>query len=489
METFIYVQSQRKNLIDMPSNPKKTQTSMRMPLPDPSLLREVLNASFSCCPQAIEIVEGIGERWKKPRINTTIEATCHADIRMIQVKAFLQLLLLRKLATEYSVDPVVYIVALKDIVQGYGGGDVEARIEEAKALLRDVFYPGIEKFQIVEDAVRLSKDTASVLQILRYQDSLRHILTEIDTEKKLREADSIKGLTREIPITEYEKELLKIYLFDRGMLQTELAKYPFIGWAVVIEKDLNASYNIFDKSNAGAGILRKLICTDNDIECSGIIVLPDPIGVSGSSLRYQIQQRDVSRHETLLVSDPYEEIKRKICEQKGASLEFLNYVANNVIGPFISNAAKRELSSKYAYFMQKGLHDKLRSLVLEYYWNFIKRYQESISNVTHSYQSLFIQGERVEKALDALGSRRNREILKAIARSYKAEEIGPTLDQIYERLRNKDLGQGAKKGLYRNLRQLVQSGLVSVTQEGKLNVYYIYGKNSVVRTELPLLET
>ena len=90
-----------------------------------------------------------------------------------------------------------------------------------------------------------------------------------------------------------------------------------------------------------------------------------------------------------------------------------------------------------------------------------------------THESLFVPEELTKKTLDALGSKRNREILIQLATHYKKHSSPMTVNELFEKMK---LKKGAKKGLWRNLDTLVRCGLVDRIPEGrKLHKYSIYG--------------
>lgn len=464
----------------------------KRPLPDPDNFKRWINERFfSSSDGKVNIAHGVGGNWKRQKISSVVSTACHSDIRSEQLKAFHRILLLKALVdSEYSVDPLIYIMALRDIARGYLRGDIEDKVAEASKFLQEVFSPGAE-IRTVEDRVEIQKDTRGILLILDYEKSLQNILEQINNPEKLKEAESITLKEKEINLTEYEKELLRIYLFDRGMLQTEMRKYPYISWGLEALADSGISYSIYDKSNAGCSILRKLMCADHNKEYPGTIVLPDPLTVSGKPMRYQVQMRDLRRDNTLFIADSYGDIKLKIYHQKNVSPRFLEYLENGIIRPFASRSIKNELDLKYKHAKRKPTEDNVkRALVLKCYWKFIRPHYNSLERITGAHESLFVPDEFTEKALDALGSKRNRNILREIASYHEKNATGITVDDLFERLVRKGLGKGAKKGLYRNLDNLVKSGLVTKIPEGKrLNKYLIYTKKTAIRIKWVLIKS
>jgi DNA-binding transcriptional ArsR family regulator len=99
---------------------------------------------------------------------------------------------------------------------------------------------------------------------------------------------------------------------------------------------------------------------------------------------------------------------------------------------------------------------------------------------------LFVPEELTEKTLDALGSKRNRQILMKLAEHFKNHGSPMTVNELFEQM---GLKKGAKKGLWRNLETLVRCGLVDRIPEGrKLQKYSIYGNKTTIRIRLPLAE-
>ena len=64
----------------------------------------------------IRVLEGLGEQWKRRKLNSTIVVAFHADLEVAQLKHFFPLFFTEYLIRSgYSVNPVVYIGALRDI--------------------------------------------------------------------------------------------------------------------------------------------------------------------------------------------------------------------------------------------------------------------------------------------------------------------------------------------------------------------------------------
>ena len=254
--------------------------------------------------EAVKVIDGTGEEWKRRKLNAIIVVAFHADLEVAQLKHFLPLFLVEELIDSgYSINLVVYIGALRDIGRGYHRGDIRERVAEAHKFFQGIFAPSA-KAVIVEDRVEIQRDVYSILRILDFEKSLQNVLNQISTIDKLHAANTIRLTKKTYNLSEYEKELLEIYLFDRNKLGTEIQTYPYVSWGLESLSFLGASYNIFDKSNAGLSILKKLICVDQNIEYPATIVLPDPVAVSGRTMRY-LQSRDLNPDETLFISDSY----------------------------------------------------------------------------------------------------------------------------------------------------------------------------------------
>ncbi|MCW4031732.1 MAG: hypothetical protein NWE80_05140, partial [Candidatus Bathyarchaeota archaeon] len=373
----------------------------------------------------------------------------------------------------------------------YHRGDIRERVAEAHNFFQGIFTPSA-KAVIVEDRIEIQRDVYSILRILEFEKSLRAILGQINSPEKLLETKTIRLAEKSYPLTDYEKELLNIYLFERNKLRTEIVKYPYVSWGLESLGYLGASYNIFDKSNAGLSILKKIICSDQGIEYPATIVLPDPVTVSGSLMRY-LHSRDLNPDETLFISDSFSDISRKIYERKNVSLKFLDYLLRNIIRPF-AKACKDSKACLLCWAnlkANKRLEDEMASrelkrLVLKCYWEFIKPYYQSMETILGIHESLFVPEELTEKTLDSLGSKRNRKILIELAKNYQKHGSPMTVNELFEKL---GLKKGAKKGLWRNLETLVKCGLVDRIPEGlKLHKYSVYGNKTTIRIRLPLTE-
>jgi len=459
-------------------------------IPLPLLTEKWLSQRFPEM-RKIRVVEGLGEQWKRRKLNSIVVVAFHADLEVAQLKHFLPLFFVEELIDSgYSISPVVYIGALRDIGRGYHRGDIRERVAEAHKFFQGVFSPSA-KAVIVEDRVEIQRDVYSILTILDFEKSLQNILNQINTREKLREATTIKLKEKTYNLTEYEKELLEIYLFDRNKLGTEIKTYPYVSWGLESLGYLGASYNIFDKSNAGLSILKKMICADQGIEYPATIVLPDPITVSGRPMRY-LQSRDLNPDEALFIVDSYRDVSRKIYEQESVSQKFVNYLVKDIIRPFAPASIRNKLEPNFEKLTSKKRGDEemvpreLKRLVLKYYWDFIKPYYDSIETILGTHESLFVPEELTEKTLDALGSKRNRRILIELASHHQKHASPMTVNELFEKM---GLKKGAKKGLWRNLETLVRCGLVDRIPEGrKLHKYSIYGNKTTVRIRLPLNE-
>ncbi|MEJ2271262.1 MAG: hypothetical protein P8X91_01995 [Candidatus Bathyarchaeota archaeon] len=219
----------------------------------------------------IQVVDGLGENWKRRKLNSIVVIAFHADLEVSQLKHFFPLFLTQYLIKNgYSINPVVYIGALRDIGRGYHRGDISERVAEAHKFFQGIFSPST-RVVIVEDRIEIQKDVYSILRILEFEKSLQDILRQIDTLEKLLETKTINLKEKTYPLTNYEKELLKIYLFERNKRETEIKSYPYVSWGLETLGYLGASYNIFDKSNAGLSILKKLICADQGIELEMLV--------------------------------------------------------------------------------------------------------------------------------------------------------------------------------------------------------------------------
>jgi len=439
----------------------------------------------------IRVIEGIGEHWKRRKLNSVIVVAFHADLEVAQLKHFFSLFFTEHLIRSgYSINPVVYIGALRDIGRGYHRGDIRERVAEAHNFFQGIFTPSA-RVVIVEDRIEIQRDVYSILRILEFEKSLQAILGQINTPEKLLETKMVRLKDKAYPLTYYEKELLSIYLFERNKLGTEIKKYPYISWGLESLGYLGASYNIFDKSNAGLSVLKKMICADQGIEYPATIVFPDPVAVSGSLMRY-LHSRDLNPDETLFISDSYSDISRKIYERENVSLRFLDYLLRNIIRPFAKTSQIKDCEAcwnklvTYKHLEEEFASRELKRLVLKCYWEFIKPYYKSMETILGTHESLFVPEELTEKTLDALGSKRNRQILVELAKHHQKHGSPMTVNELFEKM---GLKKGAKKGLWRNLETLVKCGLVDRIPEGrKLHKYSIYGNKTTIRIRLSLTE-
>ncbi len=439
----------------------------------------------------IRVIEGVGEHWKRQKMNSVIVVAFHADLEVAQLKHFFPLFFTEHLIhSGYSVNPAVYIGALRDIGRGYHRGDIRERVAEAHNFFQGIFTPSA-RVVIVEDRIEIQRDVYSILRILEFEKSLQSILGQINTPEKLLEKNKVKLTNKEYPLTYYEKDLLRIYLFERNKLGTEIKKYPYVSWGLESLGYLGASYNFFDKSNAGLSVLKKMICADQGIEYPATIVLPDPVAVSGSLMRY-LHSRDLNPDETLFISDSYTDISRKIYERENVSLKFLDYLLRNIIRPFVKKPQIKDCEACWTklaeqkYLKGEFASRELKRLVLKCYWDFIKPYYQSMETILGTHESLFVPEELTEKTLNALGSKRNREILIELARHYQKHGSFMTVNELFEKM---GLKKGAKKGLWRNLETLVKCGLVDRIPEGrKLHKYSIIGNKTTIRIRLSLIE-
>jgi DNA-binding transcriptional ArsR family regulator len=450
----------------------------RTPLPVPEVFGEWLDDQFSWGKtRRVLMLEGYGENWKRPKIDIVIATACHADINTVQLKTFHRILLLKAIASEYSVEPVVYVMALRDIARGVDRGRIRERVSETLKFLTEVFQPlGIQVSTIV-DRAKIQKDVQSFLSIFDFNRSLENILKQMETPEKL-SGTEVFG-TKRTPLTTLEKELLRIYLFERKMFEKEAKEFPYISWGLESLSELNVSYNIYDESNAGAAILRKLVSIENDREYPGTIVLPDPLTISGENMRYQVQQRDLNPSETLFVSDSYADIKRKIVDRERVSNNFLDYMVKGIVVPFFQSKKREAGSANNLSMKTEANYRAKRQHVMKLYWEFIKPYYDSIERITGFHEGLFVQDEFTEQVFDKLGSKRNRLILQKIASHYERFRNGITVEQLSKQM---GMEEKQKRSLYRNLNDLADGGLVMVVQEGKkLKKYYVFGKKSVIQ--------
>ena len=455
--------------------------------PLPLLTEEWFNQRFPNIGN-IHVLDGLGEQWKKQKLNSIIVVAFHADLEVSQLKHFFPLFFVEYLIRSgYSVNPVVYIGALRDIGRGYHRGDIRERISEAHKFFQGIFNP-CTNVVIVEDRLEIQRDVYSILRILEFEKSLQEILRQINTIEKLNEIKKIKLKDKKYLISDYEKELLKIYLFERSKIGTEIKRYPYVSWGLESLGHLGTTYNIFDKSNAGLSVLKRIICADQNIEYPATIVLPDPVAVSGPLMRY-LSSRDLNPDETLFISDSYRVISRKIFEREDVSLKFLDYLFRNIIQPFTKNQKNKDAETCWKKLGQKkqlesNASRELKRCILKCYWEFIRPYYEAMESILGTHESLFVPKELIEKTLEALGSKRNRQILIELANHQQKYSSPMTVSELFEKM---NLKKGAKKGLWRNLETLVRCGLVERIPEGKkLQKYKIYGNKTTIRIRIPL---
>jgi hypothetical protein len=459
-------------------------------IPLPQLTEEWFSQRFPEMDQ-VHVLDGVGQKWKKQKMEAPIVVASHADLEVAQLKHFFPLFFTDYLLRNgYSITPVVYIGALRDIGGGYHRGDIRERIAEAHKFFQGVYSPKT-KVIIIEDRIEIQRDVYSILRILEFEKSLQDILRQINTIEKLWEIETIQLKEKDYPLTNYEKSLLSIYLFERNKLGTEIKKYPYISWGLESLGNIGIAYNLFDRSNAGLSVLKKIICIEHEIEYPGTIVLADPISISGKLMRY-LHPSNLNQDETLYIIDSYQEISRKIYEQENVSPKFLEYLMKNIIFPFAQTAMIKSVETcKEGFSVHKPLIEgkapsKLKRLVLNCYWDFIKPYYESMETILGTHESLFVSEDLIEKTLDALGSKRNRQILTQLAKYYDKHAAPMTANELIE---NMQLKEGARKGIWRNLDTLVKCGLVDRIPEGKkLQKYTIYGKKNTIRLRFSLAE-
>lgn len=471
-------------------NGKSASKNGQEDIPLPKLSEEWFAQRFPNMDK-IHVLDGLGEQWDRQKLNSPIVVAFHADLEVAQLKHFFPLFFTEYLIREgYSVNPVVYIGALRDIGRGYHRGDIRERIAESHKFFQGVFTP-TTKAVIVEDRIEIQRDVYSILRILEFEKTLQSILNQIGTEQKLVEIKTVQLENKTYLLSEYEKELLKIYLFERNKLGTEIKKYPYVSWGIESLGHLGASYYIFDKSNAGLSVLKRMICSNHDIDYPGTIVLPDPIAISGRVMRY-MHSRELNQDETLFIIDSYSEVSRKIYERENVSYDFLTYLMRNIILPFDKTSKNKDVEecwgkfSAHKYQVDQAAPRDLKRFVLKCYWDFIRSYYEAMETILGTHESLFVPDELIEKTLDALGSKRNRQILSNLAEHYRKHSLHMTVNELFE---NMSLDKGAKKGLWRNLDKLVKCGLVERIPEGrKLQKYGIYGNKNTIRIRLPLTE-
>lgn len=466
-----------------------TKDASREAIPLPLLTEDWFDQRFPEMAK-IRVLEGLGEKWKSRKLNSIMVVAFHADLEVAQLKHFFPLFFTEYLIhNNYSINPAVYIGALRDIGRGYHRGDIRERIAEAHKFFQGVFTPSA-RVVIVEDRIEIQRDVYSILRILEFEKSLQLILEQINTPQKLFETRTVRLKEKAYPLTDYEKDLLKIYLFERNKLGTEIKKYPYVSWGLESLGYLGASYNIFDKSNAGLSVLKKMICADQSIEYPATIVFPDPVAISGRLMRY-LHSRDLNPDETLFISDSYSDISRKIYERENVSVRFLDYLIRNIIHPFTRSSKNKDIELCWKNIVESRNNQEeiasreLKRLVLKCYWDFIKPYYESMETILGTHESLFVPEELTDKTLNALGSQRNRQILVELASHYQKHGSPMTVNELFDKMA---LKKGAKKGLWRNLEKLVRCGLVDRIPEGrKLHKYSIYGNKTTIRLRLPLI--
>ena len=213
-------------------------------IPLPLLTEEWFSQRFPEMAE-IRVLEGIGTQWKRRKLNSIIVVAFHADLEVAQLKHFIPLFFTEYLIQNgYSINPVVYIGALRDIGRGYHRGDIRERIAEAHKFFQGSFKPNTSVV-IVEDRLEIQRDVYSILRILEYEKSLQNILEQINTPDKL-EKGIARLATKTYRFSDFEKELLKIYLYERSKLGTEIKKYPYVSWGLESLGHLEAAYNIFD---------------------------------------------------------------------------------------------------------------------------------------------------------------------------------------------------------------------------------------------------
>jgi hypothetical protein len=361
--------------------------------------------------------------------------------------------------------------------KGLGSGFVEDRISEVRRFLRELFLERGVLVEMKEDET----DVGCVLPTTKeFDESLEDILEEMRTPEELMKSASF-GKKKTV-LTAEEKEFLKIYLFDRRMFEiltskehrTESAnRYSFISWGLEAQMELGVSYNIFDESNIGSTILRRLVCIENDLEYPGTIVLPDPLKISGKPMRYQVQQRDLNPNETLILADSYSDIHRKLVIQNDVSNEFLNYLVRDLIMRFGSTALRKK--TEVLPDSRTNLSfERRRELVARYYWSFIKPYHDIVMRITGLREGLQVPEEFCELSLRALASKRNRSILHEITCFGVEKRRDITISELANRM---GFDNKLKRSLYRNLRQLEACSLVQSYPEGLgFRRYRITGK-------------
>ena len=129
---------------------------VREGIPLPLLTEKWLSQRFPEM-RRIRVVEGLGEHWKRRKLNSIVVVAFHADLEVAQLKHFLPLFFVEELIdSSYSINPVVYIGALRDIGRGYHRGDIRERVAEAHKFFQGVFSPSARGV-IVEDRVEIQR--------------------------------------------------------------------------------------------------------------------------------------------------------------------------------------------------------------------------------------------------------------------------------------------------------------------------------------------
>jgi hypothetical protein len=150
----------------------------------------------------IQVLEGVGEHWKKQKLDSVIVVAFHADLEVSQLKHFFPLFFTKHLINSgYSVNPVVYIGALRDIGRGYHRGDIRERVAEAHDFFQGIFTPST-KVVIVEDRIEIQRDVYSILRILEFEKSLQAILAQISTPESLLETKTVRLTDKAYPLTD-----------------------------------------------------------------------------------------------------------------------------------------------------------------------------------------------------------------------------------------------------------------------------------------------
>ena len=470
----------------------------KIPLPGVDVFRKWLCSRFAPdVRRSILVVNGTGEKWKTRKWDSVVLTACHPDIRHMRIKTFHRILILREIASQYSVKPWIYILTLPDRIDEYAKGvdrgDVDEKISETRRFVKEIFTARGILVDLKEDETKLAHALPTILE---FDASLKQILKQMRTPEELARASSF-GQKKTV-LTKVEKNLLRTYLFERRMLEVlnseeksstgSSGRYSFISWGLEAQTELNVSYNIYDWSTAGAAILRKLVSIENDREYPGTIVLPDPLKISGKPMRYQVQGRDFEDDETLLLSDSSTIIHRKLVGQGGlcnVSNEFLNYLVRDLIGSFAPSLVRKQIDLLTDSKPQASL-DRKQELVFRCYLRFIKPYYVLVERITCLREGLRVHREFLEPTLDALGSKRNRDVLREIATFRAREKDDITVSELSQTL---GLGKNEKRSLYRNLRQLEGCGLVQCYPESpRFKKYCISGGASKLLLKFDLLD-